>query len=65
MKGNKAAMVQAIRGRAESGEVRRDLLGDGFWRSDVQRPVRPDLVAEGLLGRDGEPAGLADSADDL
>ena len=40
-------------------------LGDGFWRSGVERSLWPDLVEEGLLGRDGESAGLADAADDL
>ena len=45
--------------------VSRDLLRDGLGRSDVERPARPDLVHEGLLGRDRESADLAVAAEDL
>ena len=48
---------------AEEGEVGRDLLRDGFWRPDEERSLLPGLVGEGLLGRNGESAGLADASD--
>src|ERR1700737_1548995 len=55
--------VEAV--RAESGEICCDLLRDGFWRPDVERAPWPDLVQEGLRGRDGESADLAVVPDDL
>jgi len=55
--------VEAV--RAESGEIGGDLPRDGLWKPDVERSPWPDLVHEGLLGRDGESSGLADMADDL
>src|SRR2546421_10037356 len=55
--------VEAV--RAESGEIGSNFLGDGLWRSHVERSPRPDLMKKGFPGRDGESAGLADAADDL
>src|SRR6266702_4747666 len=58
-------VFQVEAGRAESGESCRDFLGDGLWRSHVERSFRPNLTQKGFPGRDGEAAGLADAADDL
>src|ERR1700730_5802103 len=55
--------VEAV--RTERNEIRCDLLRDGFWRTDVEGSPWPDLVEEGVLGRDGESADLAEAADDL
>src|SRR6266566_8970821 len=58
-------VFQVEAGRAESGEIGSDFLGDGLWRPHVERSLRPNLMQKGFLGRDGEAAGLADAADDL
>src|SRR5712692_3610428 len=58
-------VFQVEAGRAESGEMCSDFLGDGLWRPHVERSLRPNLMKKGFLGRDGESAGLADAADDL
>src|ERR1700730_15042571 len=59
------AVFQVEAGSADSCVICRYLLCDGFWRSDVERSVWPDLMEEGLFGRDGEAADLAVVADDL
>src|SRR5258708_20019510 len=58
-------VFQVEAGRAESGEMCSDFLGDGLWRPHVERSLRPNLMKKGFLGRDGESASLADAADDL
>ncbi len=58
-------VFQVEAGRAERGEIGSNFLGDGLWRSHVERSLRPNLMQKGFSGRDGESAGLADAADDL
>src|SRR5258708_452052 len=59
------SVFQVEAGRAESGEICRDFLGDGLWRPHVECSLRPNLTKKGFPRRDGEAAGLADTADDL
>src|SRR6266480_4800559 len=58
-------VFQVEAGRAESGEICSNFLGDCLWRSHVERSPRPDLMKKGFPGWDGEPAGFADAADNL
>ena len=58
-------VFQVEAGRAESGEICSDFLGDGLWRPHVERSLRPNLTQKGFPGRDGESPGLADATDDL
>src|ERR1700694_3941792 len=44
-------VFQVEAGRAESGEICSDFLGDGLWRSHVERSLRPNLMKKGFLGR--------------
>src|SRR5260370_15828217 len=58
-------VFQVEAGRAESGEMCSDFLGDGLIRPHVERSLPPNLIQKGFLGRHAESAGLADAADDL
>src|SRR5438876_9234419 len=41
-------VFQVEAGRAESGEIGSNFLGDGLWRSHVERSLRPDLMKKGF-----------------
>jgi hypothetical protein len=58
-------VFQVEAGRAQRGEIGRNFLGDGLWRSHVERSLRPNLTQKGFPGRNGEAARLADAVDDL
>ena len=55
--------IEAVRSQRREGMG--DLLRDRLGRPDVERPARPDLVQEGFLGGDREPADPALAGDDL
>ena len=42
-------VFQVEAGRTESGEICSDFLGDGLWRSHVERSPRPNLMKKGFL----------------
>src|SRR5262245_2614755 len=54
------AVLQVEPGGAKGAEVGGDLLGDGLGGADVERPVRPGLPVERLLGGDREAALVGD-----
>ena len=42
-------VFQVEAGRAESGEICSNFLGDGLWRPHVERSLRPNLISSLLL----------------